>query len=178
MDTPPPKLGRCLAHPDKRAAPAEFRLGTGWTLALTVEGTCPGQAEPAQVAIVLDTSYSMAGNMAFREARYGAVRQILASLDPDVTEVSLITFGDGASLQVPLTRHLDDIAGSLTLLVPDGDTHMAAGIGPHRPHRAHRAALARRHPRVMLLVSDSMQGRASGGDGKGRPDASGSACMP
>lgn len=150
----PPEPGRCLARADKSASPARLPLGDSVEVTLRVDGQCPGTAKAAQVALVIDTSYSMVWNNALARAK-DAVNGLLAEMDPDLTEVALATFGDGAALRLALTRDLPEIASTLLGFEADGDTRMAAGIDIATTELT--GARGRRDlRRVILLVSDGV----------------------
>ncbi len=150
----PPDPDRCSASVDKTAAPGRLPLGNRVAVTLRVGGACPGRPTAAQVALVLDTSFSMSHNHALARAQ-DAVNDMLAEMDPDLTDVALVTFGDGAALQAELTRDLPSIASTVLRLAADGDTRMAAGIDVALTELT--GARARRDVRrVMLLVTDGV----------------------
>jgi len=149
----PPGDG-CLAWPDKGASPREISLGEAVEVALAVDGACPDRAAPAQVAIVLDTSRSMNGNDALERAR-AAVLDLLGRLDPERTEVALITFADAAALAVPLGRAHAAAAARVAGLAAAGDTRMGDGIALARGVLAGaRSAAPGARRQVLLLVTD------------------------
>jgi Mg-chelatase subunit ChlD len=150
--TVPP--GACVARPDKSARPPRLPLGGTVDVTLTVDGHCPGRYDPVQVAIVMDTSRSMNFDAALARAREG-VLTLLAALDPRAAEVALVSFDEGALLELPLTRNLAEVAARVSALEAWGDTWMGAGIdlavqeltGP-------RADAAAR--RIIVLVTDGV----------------------
>jgi Mg-chelatase subunit ChlD len=148
----PPAPGGCLAWPDKIAVPDEIPLGDTVEVTLTALGRCPGRVDPAQIAIVFDTSRSMSGNSALERARE-AVLGLLGGLDSDAVELALVTFADGAALATPLGHDAAGLAARVTALQAVGDTRMGAGIDLART----TLAGARRDPparQVILLVTD------------------------
>ncbi len=122
-----PRIGRCLAETDKRAAPSSVDLGETVEVSLEILGSCPGEQEPVQVAILVDTSYSMSYRHSLERGQT-AILGMLQSLEAGQAEVALATFGDGAALHVPLTADFGSLVGPLLALKADGDTRMAAGI--------------------------------------------------
>ncbi len=137
--TRPPGVGGCAATVDKTAAPGIVEQGDAATVTLVVGGTCPGHFTRHDLMIVLDTSWSMtygqfgvagshqSGRMAWGRAK-DLLDTVLAALDTDVVKVGLVTFGDGAGLQVPLPGEIGEMRARLAALQPDGDTRMGAGI--------------------------------------------------
>jgi streptogramin lyase len=97
-DSPLPEVGACLGHPNKFAAPARIPLGESVEVGLTVDGTCPGEHEPVQSAVVFDTSYSMTYEWSMHRAQRALVAMI-EELDPYIAEMARISFGDGAALR-------------------------------------------------------------------------------
>jgi Mg-chelatase subunit ChlD len=155
--TSPPVLpadGACVARPDKRAAPARLPLGAEVAVTLDVTGSCPPAETPVQLALVVDVSRSMNWRNAFRDAQQ-AVLQLVAQLDPRVTEVTLVTFADAPALAEPLGRDLASVARHVVALQTNGDTLMAAGIdlamtqltGPGRDRNARQ---------IIVLVTDGV----------------------
>jgi Mg-chelatase subunit ChlD len=127
--------GRCVVLRDKTAGPAEVFLGESVEVALEVTGSCPGHYEPMQLMVVFDTSFSMHHEYYARTDGRGGldhgrdlVLELLAGLDPDATEVGVVTFDDGAALEVPLGGPIDAALAAITQLKADGDTRMGAGI--------------------------------------------------
>lgn len=149
-----PRIGACLVETDKRAAPARVRLGKEVEVRLEAAGVCPGRTQPAQLAIVVDSSLSMDFRGSLERAVVSLV-QIMRTLDPEHVEVALVRFGDGAALELPLGAPLSAVEAALRRLRANGDTRMAAGLdiatteltGP-RAKQGHR--------KVLLLVSDGV----------------------
>lgn len=150
----PPDPERCTAAVDKSAAPRRLPLGNRVAVTLRVTGACPGKPTAAQVALVVDTSYSMARHNALVRAQE-AIQRLLAEMDPSITDVALATFGDGAALQSELTQDLPAIASTVLRLKADGDTRMAAGIDVALTELSGPRA-RRDMRRVMLLVTDGI----------------------
>jgi len=119
--------GSCVVWPDKVADPAGVRLGDEVTVTLTLAGRCPGRADAAQVALLLDTSRSMNWNGALHRAKQLALA-VLEGLDPRAAEVTLVTFDDEAAVHMPLTRDLASVAMRLNALDAWGDTRLAPGL--------------------------------------------------
>jgi Mg-chelatase subunit ChlD/sugar lactone lactonase YvrE len=157
-ETVPPPVplppGACLASRDKVAAPRRLPLGDEVEVRLDVSGLCPGRMEPVQIVLALDVSRSMNYDDALSRAQ-DEVASWLGRLDPRSVEVGLVTFSDGAGLEVPLTRDLAAVRARVASLVAWGDTRMGVGLD---------AALAeltgaRGNPaakRLILLVTDGV----------------------
>jgi Mg-chelatase subunit ChlD len=151
--TPPPAIA-CAATPDKTAAPARIPLGATVDVQLTVQGRCPGRAEPAQVAVVFDTSRSMGFDDVVVGAKDGAL-DLLGALDPVNTEAALITFDDTSALKLPLTKDLAALRGQIAGLEAWGDTKMSTGLTAARLELTG----ARRNPaarQVAVVVTDGL----------------------
>jgi len=149
-----PEIGACLVAPDKVAAPKRLPLGQSVEVTLKLSGDCPGQSEPVELAIVLDTSYSMNYLPSLPMARQ-ALEGILQKLDSSVAAVSLITFGNGAAVQVPLTDRFDTVLLALNRLFADGDTRMASGIDLATTELTGPRSVPGRR-KVLLIVSDGI----------------------
>jgi len=162
---PAPATEACVARPDKAAAPRRVPLGAAVDVTLAVAGRCPDRQDPAQVALVFDTSRSMGMNDALERAEEAALA-LLGALDPRFTEVALVTFGDAARLDAPLGRDLGALKRRIAALEAEGDSRLAAGLAVARAEltgpRANPAAR-----RVAVLISD--------GAYKDDPDAAGTA---
>lgn len=149
-----PADGGCVARPDKRAAPSRLPLGAEVAVTLDVVGSCPPAVAPVQLALVVDISRSMNWRNAFRDAQQ-ALLQLVAQLDPRVTEVTLVTFADTAALSEPLGRDLAGVARHVAALQTSGDTLMAEGLdmaltqltGPGRDLQARQ---------IIVLVTDGV----------------------
>lgn len=149
-----PELGACLVDPDKVAAPKRLPLGQSVEVTLKLSGACPGQSEPVELAIVIDTSFSMSYRPSLPMAQE-ALQGILQKIDASVAAVSLITFGNGAAVQVPLTDRFDVVQWALIHLVADGDTRMAAGIDLATTELTGPRSVPGRR-KVILVVSDGI----------------------
>jgi Mg-chelatase subunit ChlD len=150
----PPPAEACVAVPDKTAAPDRIPLGDEVTVKLTVTGRCPGRTEPAQVALVFDTSRSMGFDESIFDARAGAMA-LLDSLDPRTAEVALLTFDDAAAMRQPLTRDYAAVRNRLAALTALGDTRMSTGIDAARLElTGSRANSGAR--RVIVVVTDGL----------------------
>lgn len=151
-----PKLGRCLVDADKRASPSSLELGQEVEIRLNLQGSCPGRTSPAQVAIVFDTSWSMSPTFADSIGRgVAAVREVLRALDAEHVEIALVSFGDGAALELPLGASFQDVEAALRRLRADGDTRMAAGLDIARTELTGPRA-REGYRKVLLLVSDGV----------------------
>ncbi|MCB0216745.1 MAG: VWA domain-containing protein [Chloroflexi bacterium] len=151
VPVPDPDPEACTATPDKFAAPERIWLGQTVDVTLTTEGRCPGLTEPAEVAIVFDTSRSMSFDDGLERAQNAAAR-LLAELDPRTTRAALVTFDDGATLLQPLTEDIEEVAKRVAGLQALGDTRSTAGISV-----AHRELMDRGRPgvrKILLLVTD------------------------
>ncbi len=151
---PPPPAEACVATPDKTAAPGRIPLGDLVTVKLSVAGRCPGRAEPAQVALVFDTSRSMNFDNVIEGARDGALAA-LDALDPTTSQVALITFDESAAMKQPLTNDFASLRRQVAGLQAWGDTRMNTGL------EAARLELTgiRQDPsarQVVLLITDGM----------------------
>ena len=150
----PPPAEACVAVPDKQAYPPRLPLGDEVTVKLSVQGRCPGRAEPAQVALVFDTSRSMGFDSSLMDARAGALA-LLDGLDATTAEVALLTFDDAAAMRQPLTRDFATVRASLAGLTALGDTRISTGIDAARLElTGSRANPAAR--RVIVLVTDGL----------------------
>ncbi len=126
-DPPRSPSGICLVDRDKRAQPARLPLGGEVEVSLSVEGSCPRRMAPHQVVFVLDTSWSMSWDDSLERARE-AMLALLASMDPWVGQVGLVTFNDGAALAQPLSGDLAAMQAFVSAVQADGDTRYGAGI--------------------------------------------------
>lgn len=128
-DLPLPAIApaACAALPDKSAAPASLLLGGEVSVALTVDGHCPGQQVPFELALVIDTSRSMGWESALERAK-AAAQAILTGLDPATARVSLIRFDSQGAQLLPLGKDFAAISRAIDRLEPDGDTRMAPGL--------------------------------------------------
>jgi Mg-chelatase subunit ChlD len=163
-DAPPglPRRGGCVATPDKRAAPPVLLRGEPVDLTLAVDGLCPGRFEKQELMIVFDTSWSMTypqfgskgGRLALDRAK-AVLDPLLAALDAERVTAGLVTFDDGAALEVPLPGDIGAMRARVAALAADGDTQMGAGIdlaqreleGPHGDPDAKK---------TLLIVSDGI----------------------
>jgi Mg-chelatase subunit ChlD len=82
---------------------------------------------PHQVIFVLDTSWSMSWDGSLDRAK-AAMLALLASMDPWVGQVGLVTFNDGAALAQPLSGDLSAMQAHVAAVEADGDTRYGAGI--------------------------------------------------
>jgi Mg-chelatase subunit ChlD/DNA-binding beta-propeller fold protein YncE len=148
---PPPAPDACTASPDKWATPPRIWLGETVDVMLTVEGRCPGKHQPADVAIVFDTSRSMSFDDGLERAK-NASRSLLAELDSATSQAALITFDEGATKAQPLTANLASVALQIGSLEALGDTRSTAGISV-----GHRELVDNGRPgvrKILLLVTD------------------------
>ncbi len=90
----------CVKRADKAIDPQAIRLGEAITVTLRVDGACRGAYKPLQLAIVFNTAKQMNNDNAIDRAK-SAVISLVKQLDPDHTNVSLMTFADQARLDVP-----------------------------------------------------------------------------
>ena len=153
----PPAPDACFGVPDKWAVPARplrIPLGDTVDVSLTVDGQCPGKQDAVQVALVFDTSASMNWVEALDRAK-NAVSALLGELDPDTAEVALITFGEGATLEQPLTGDIALVRTLVAGLRATGDTLSTAGlrtaIGEMTGPRAKPGVR-----KIILLVTDGV----------------------
>ncbi|MFN2115079.1 MAG: VWA domain-containing protein, partial [Anaerolineae bacterium] len=130
-----PTGDKCFARPDKYSDPPIILLGETVDLTLTVDGQCPGELQPHQLMIVLDTSWSMHDNYFLDQPGLGALSRAkellgatLAALDPSVVELGLVTFSGGAGIDVPLPGELALVRQRVLSRIADGDTRMGVGI--------------------------------------------------
>lgn len=161
-DPPPPARHPCSVDIDKSAAPGRIALGEAVTVTLTVGGACPKVPVPQQIVLVVDTSWSMDDGYHVPTQPPGALERarrilspLLATLDPSIVDVGLVTFGSGAALQSPLSDDLADVRTRILRAKADGDTLMGAGVAV-----AHdELNSSRRDPgarRSILIVSDGV----------------------
>ncbi len=159
---PSPDPRHCLVDVDKTASPGRVPLGAPVSVVLTVQGACPKVPVPEQIVFVVDTSWSMNDGHQYVTVPPGALERarrvlvpLLGALDPSVVDVGLVTFGDGAALQVVLSDDLADMRSRILRVQADGDTRMGAGVdlahaelnGPRRAADARRA---------IVVVSDGV----------------------
>ena len=158
----PPAAAACSAVPGKSSQPKIVLLGEEVEVALTVDGRCPGRQERQQLFIVLDTSWSMHDNFFPGQRGPGALTRaraflnmLLLQLDPDLVELGLVTFSDGAGIEMPLPSAVPDVRARILSRIADGDTRMGAGIA-----LAHRELTGPRGkpdgPRTVLIVTDGV----------------------
>jgi Mg-chelatase subunit ChlD len=157
-----PDVRACLVQVDKKAAPEAVRLGEAIVVRLEVTADCPKEPLPQQIMIVLDTSWSMNdGYQSWTEPPSALDRArtivlpLLASLSPDVVDVGLVTFGDGAALETVLSDDLPDMRSRIVRAVADGDTRMGAGIDLARQELLGPRRAADARPSI-LIVSDGV----------------------
>lgn len=158
----PPSAGACAARPDKGAEPKVVLLGEEVDVTLLVDGQCPGRQVRQQLFIVLDTSWSMHDNYFPGQRGPGALSRakaflnaLLLQLDPSLVDVGLVTFSNGAGVEMPLPSAVPDVRARILSRIADGDTQMGAGVA-----LAH-AELAGGNgdpdvPRTILIVSDGV----------------------
>lgn len=153
-DTPPPAgaPGGCALRRDKRAAPGRLPLGDAVTVALSIDGSCPGSTVPGRLAIVFDTSRSMTWDYVLERAKE-AVVDLLGALPDQGVEVVLVTFDDAPVLAAPATTDKIDIARRVAALRGRGDTRMGAGLDLALRNLAEGNAPERR---TLLIVSDGV----------------------
>ncbi|MCC7018756.1 MAG: VWA domain-containing protein [Ardenticatenales bacterium] len=157
-----PNVRACLVQVNKKAAPEAVRLGEEITVRLEVSADCPKEPLPQQIMIVLDTSWSMNdGYQSWTEPPSALDRArtivlpLLASLSPDVVDVGLVTFGDGAALETVLSDDLPDMRTRIVRAVADGDTRMGAGIDLARQELLGPRRAVDARPSI-LIVSDGV----------------------
>ena len=106
-------------------------VGQDVEMQLEIAGHCRGQRAPLELAIVLDRSRSMGSKAGQRDslgrAREG-IAEILTTLDRETSKVSLISFGDDARIEVPLTRDFTEIIAQLGLTLPGGVSNINSGL--------------------------------------------------
>jgi Mg-chelatase subunit ChlD len=148
----PPATHECLAGVDKTADPGLVRLGREVEVRLRIDGWCPGEYEPVQVVLLVDTSRSMNWHDALDRAKEMALT-LVEALDPAAAEVAIVTFDDSAELAVPLTRDHAAVAAAIARLEAYGDSHMAEGIAvAHRELTGPRAD--EDAERLVVIISD------------------------
>ncbi len=157
-----PRRGGCVATPDKRVAPPVLLRGEPVDVTLAVDGLCPGRFEKQELMIVFDTSWSMTypqfgglGGRLARDRAKAVLDPLLAALDAERVTAGLVTFNNGAALEVPLPGDVGAMRARVAALGADGDTQMGAGIdlaqreleGPHGDPDAKK---------TLLIVSDGI----------------------
>ncbi len=148
---PQPDPQACTPLPDKYADPARIWLGETVDVTLTTEGRCPGTTQPAEVAIVFDTSRSMSFDDGLDRAK-SATASLISELDPETSRVALVTFDDGATLAQPLTDQIAAVGRRIAGLQALGDTRSTAGIAVgHRELMENGRDGVRK---ILLLVTD------------------------
>ena len=114
----------------------------------------PRVRAPVDLALVIDTSGSMAGEK-IENARAAARALVIALADVDV--VSVDTFSDHAHVLVPPTvlgPNRSRILGAISELVPSGPTNMFEGLSFGESHMAQAPA---DHPvRRIVMISDGI----------------------
>jgi len=123
---PPAPGDRCDLSPDKTAEPAAVAAGDAVTVTLRVTGDCPTEGIDLDVVLVLDRSSSMAG------AKFNAARNAAMSftfeMDFQRARVALVSFGDEATLDQPLTAVPADVVRALAGLGATGTTALGPAI--------------------------------------------------
>lgn len=156
-NVPPPAPvppGACLTKRDKTAAPRRIPLGRDVEVHLEVSGSCPGRTEPVQIVLAFDTSRSMNFDDALPRAQ-DEIATWLGRLDPRTTDVALVTFSDGAALELPLSPNLMSVRARVASLVAWGDTRMGVGLDAAlRELTGSRGNPAAK--RLILLVTDGV----------------------
>ncbi len=159
---PAPEQRACLAEARKNARPQVLLLGEKVQVTLDVDGYCPGRYEPQQLFIVLDTSWSMHDLYYPDGSTPGALRRaqrilsaFLSAVEPGSLEVGLVTFSQGAAVEVPLTSDLGLVRSRIVTRRADGGTVLGAGI-----QLAHRHLVGPKGKRAwrqtILFVSDGL----------------------
>lgn len=167
LESPPapgdvPDREVCEATVDKTSYPPLILLGETVDVTLKVDGVCPGEHQPHQLVIVLDTSWSMHDNYFLDQSGPGALTrakelltELLASLEPGTVEVGLVTFSGGAGIDVPLPGDPAHVRQRILSRIADGDTRM--GVGVALAHEQLIGAAARPDAKhTILIVTDGV----------------------
>lgn len=126
--TPTPSSLACAVRGDKWAAPSTVVLGASTGVTLTLAARCPSSTRVigADIVLIMDRSGSMAG--AKLAAAQGAARSFAELLDVRYHRLGLVSFGDGATVDVPLTDRVSAVMDGLGRLSPAGGTNLAAAL--------------------------------------------------
>lgn len=160
--TPPPPdpARRACAPVARRIVPAgSVPAGVEIDVGIAIDVACPpGRAAGADVVVALDRSSSMAG--APLAAAVGAARAFVAGLDRGRHRVALVTFGDGATVDAPLSSDPAPVLGKLAALRALGGTDVAAALDVAGGVLAEAAAASDGPARlpVVVLLSDGGHG--------------------
>lgn len=122
---------RCTPRGDKAADPTALLLGAEATITLTVSGSCPGVANQADIALVLDHSGSMAPAGKLDAAQQAALA-FLDAIDWADARVAVVGFNQDALVQQALTANKTSVAAALSGLVAGGGTDIAEGLDTAR----------------------------------------------
>lgn len=144
----------CRVTGDKTAAPGEVPPGGEATVTLSLsghDGTCLPARQPADVALVMDVSGSMAGQpIADSQA---AAKGFVDRLEPGTDQVALVSFSDSATVNQVLSAYAGSVRGAIDGLSAAGSTNMADGLARARAELdgpRHRAA----NGKAIVLLSD------------------------
>jgi len=147
----------CRVVGDKTASPRVVPAGGEATVAIRLtglDGLCNSTRTPADVALVMDTSGSMAEADKLVMAKLAA-KGFVDTLEPGVDQVALVSFSDDASVKQVLSPYAGGIRGAIDVLSPVGDTNIAAAIARARDELGsarHRPA----NGRALVLLSDGL----------------------
>lgn len=144
----------CHVTGDKTAAPGEVAPGGEAVVTLSLtgqDGTCLPARHPADVALVVDVSGSMAGQP-IADAKTAA-KGFVDRLEPAVDQVALVSFSDSATVNQVLAAYAGTVRFAIDALSAGGNTNIADALARARAELdgpRHRAANAR----VIVLLSD------------------------
>jgi Mg-chelatase subunit ChlD/sugar lactone lactonase YvrE len=147
-----PEEGTCHGTPDKTAEPAEVTLGETVTVRLAVQGACSATVTtvPLEVLLVIDRSGSMEGEK-IAIAR-SAAADFISQVDLAESRVGLVSFADGASVDVGLTASEALLRRALAGLTAGGGTRIDLGLAAARAELGLRGNPGSRA--VVILLSD------------------------
>jgi Mg-chelatase subunit ChlD len=117
----------CTVVPDKVAAPTEIPLGARVRVTLTLTASCPSEAAPVDVMLVLDASASMADNRKLANAKVAA-KAFVDAMDLTQSRVGLVAFNQDAGVRTPLIQNAKRIKSDIDSLIAGGRTNISQAI--------------------------------------------------
>jgi len=147
----PPTAGdRCALLRDKVAAPATVDVDEPVTVTLSIDGRCPTQPLPLDLAMVIDRSGSMEGPKL--TAAQSAAVDFTAELDFSAVNVALVSFSSDPALDQGLTADRAQVVGAIARLVPWGGTDIGRAISAAAGELAGPRSRPAAEPALVLLT--------------------------
>jgi uncharacterized protein YegL len=129
LGTPSP--GICTLTGDKTANPTTVMVNDPVQVTLTLSGSCPGAVAPAaDVVLVIDRSGSMQQNNKLDDAK-AAASDFVRGVDLTRHRVGLVTFGDLATVDHPLTNNSNSMLNAIAavqIVASQRSTNLQDGI--------------------------------------------------